>query len=146
MITILSFIGYILTFGSMGWMALYMFQSRRREYCTLEIKSGEICYRCKSHIRKVDYWSDKHSKQLCKSCKRDDSLGDVIGKKRLTIDFTQEKWSKTFLIFNLSAILFNVINIFLPGLNIIGGLCLFIGQSFFYFRFMALTRKKTQSN
>lgn len=148
--SIFTIIGHLFTFGAMFWLVLYLFKSRKREYCSIEIKTGQICYRCKCHIKTLDYWNGDYKdspKQLCTSCKRDDSLNEVMNKSplKLNFDITDDKWSKRFLALNLVAVVFNVINLFIPGMNLIGGICLFIAQAFFYYRFMAITRKKTQS-
>jgi hypothetical protein len=136
----------------MVWMALYFLKSKGREYIQLELKHGFVCYRCKTKIKEMDYLLiDKIEKpELCVSCKRNDALSTVMGKKLSflsRIDFTHVRWSTYFTYLSILSVVFNIANLYLPGIIILGGLCLFIGQSLFYYRFMAITRKKeTQSN
>lgn len=152
----ITIIGHFLTFASMFWMILYFINVKNREFISHEIKLGTVCYRCKTKIKELDYWTiDKNDnkRELCVSCKRDDALKTVMNKKDKIlsyldkIDFTDNKWSRYFLYFSVSAVIFNFGNLFLSGLNIVGGLCLFLGQALFYHRYMSITRKKeTQSN
>lgn len=149
----ITIIGYILTFSSFIWMILYMIRSRSREYISYEIKNGAVCYRCKSDIRNkydVNFFGVKEKKELCASCKRDDALSEVIDKYSWyrKIDFGEEKWNKAFIWLSVIAVFFNCVNMFVNGLNIIGGFSLFTAQSIFYFRYLAISRKKekTQSN
>lgn len=150
--SIIVLIGHILTYCSLFWTILFFVNSKKREFVTFEIKTGELCFRCKSKTEIVKNWSvfdrDLNNKTLCKACKRDDALNSVFSKRNFLKDFdiTDDKWQKIFLPLNLVAIAFNAANIFIPGLNLIGGLFLFTAQFCFYYRFMQMTRKKTQSN
>lgn len=132
---------------------------KKRDSISFRLKSGDICYRCKSDIvdssdpdfmvwnpQTGEVYPGHHQQRLCKSCERDIKLNVVIKNKKENIIFGTNKSFHIQTILLLSSVPFNGLSVVFRPLSIIGSILLFIGMYFFYKNYMATTRsKKVQS-
>lgn len=137
----INLIGLILTFLSSYWLILYFIKMKKRKSVVYDVERGYRCYKCKCEIEENAFSLVTPNKTMCKSCKRDDALSEVVGNnfKLFKFDLSDKKWSRVHMILSICAVVFNLLNLFLPGMNIVGGSCLFVGQAIFYFRFMSMS-------
>lgn len=152
---IISLISISLTLSSMIFLILPVFL--KRESISFKIRTGDICYRCKSDIESpISRWyidpltgeisfNEQMVETLCKSCERDTKLDSVLSTKKEIIIFGTKKAVRIQQITILCSVPFNVLSMIFRPLSIIGGLLLFIGMYLSYKNYLATTRKKVQS-
>ena len=151
---VISLINLLLVVVSFLFTLLTIFQSRNRISIKSQINEGIICYSCKEEIIYGDdltQWPPSTHKELCKKCRRDDILDDVLERKpfKLTNIFFLKNWN--FIFFSVSSIslLFQIINIFIHNylIGLFSGLlfCFINLLNYLNFRYNS-KKKQTQSH
>ena len=63
---------------------------RKTKYVTIDLRNGEMCYCCKSKIEMdrndvlYNMLNNKTNYQICKSCKRDEKLDEIVSYSKLS--------------------------------------------------------------
>lgn len=146
-------ISSLIVFLSLFWLVLLRFKMKNRTYVSSQIDNGSICYSCKEDIDTEKKIWETGTRQLCTSCKRDQSLEEIIGHKHLnrySIDsFLSKDWMRKFIVLTTVSIAMQFLNIFTHSniIGISGAILLFMAHAFNYLHFMKISRpnKKTQS-
>lgn len=137
-------ISLFIIFSSLFWLILLHLKMKRRLIISYKIENGTVCYSCKEDMD-IQPWDAPGNKQLCKSCKRDQSLNVLIGKKisKYTLDsFLVRNWGTKFLIMSGLSIILQLSNVFIHNnfVGISGALLLFMVHAFNYYHYMRISR------
>ena len=137
-------ISSIITLLAMVYVVLYLFNSKKREYISYQLKKGIYCYSCKEEIDYEHAFSEEEHYRECKSCHRESQLNSVLRKPLISKGFiVTSKFSMIGLAFNMASVVFNLLSMVVwKPFGIVGSSLLFIGMTIFYIHFLAITRKK----
>jgi hypothetical protein len=73
-----------------AFIIYYMFIVNKSKYVSFELKVGEICYSCREKIeinekeRFENILNNKANYSICKSCKRDEKLDEIVNHSKLS--------------------------------------------------------------
>ena len=73
-----------------AFIIYYMFAVNKSKYVSFELKIGEICYSCREKIeinekeRFENILNNKANYSICKSCKRDEKLDEIVNHSKLS--------------------------------------------------------------
>jgi len=141
-----SLIGSQLSILSLVWIIIIAIQRNNREYINFDIDNGLICYSCKEKIKydSLKEWPPSKNRELCKQCKRDKSLDNILGKKGNYIrDLAYSRnWNYIFMYTVLSVFFIQLCNMIIKNsyIGFLTGLILFILQFLNYLNFRFNTK------